>query len=180
MQLRWSHAVVYVKDMDAMLDFYTHVLGFDISDRGWEREDGTPGIVFLSQVDSDHHQLGFAPTREEVSPSNSVSHVAFRVADLADVKAMIAKLKQDGRATDLKPLCHGNAWSIYFQDPEQNGVEIFCDTPFHVAQPQAKPWDPNASEEEILEWTEQTFRDEPEFGPIDAYYAKRREELANR
>ena len=34
MQLRWSHAVVYVRDLPNMLDFYTNVLGFQIIDRG--------------------------------------------------------------------------------------------------------------------------------------------------
>lgn len=31
MQLRWAHAVMYVNDMDAMLDFYQNVMGFDIA-----------------------------------------------------------------------------------------------------------------------------------------------------
>ena len=180
MQLRWSHAVVYVKDMDTMLDFYTGVLGFEITDRGPSVDDGPPRIVFLSQVDSDHHQLGFTPSREDMAASNTVSHLAFRVANLSDVKAMIAALEQDGRAGDLDPVCHGNAWSIYFQDPEKNGIEIFCDTPYHVAQPQVKRWDPKASDAEILAWTEEHFKDEPEFGPIEGFYAKRRADLADR
>ncbi|MBW2295318.1 MAG: VOC family protein, partial [Deltaproteobacteria bacterium] len=34
MQLRWSHAVLRVRDMDEMVDFYTKVLGFEVTDRG--------------------------------------------------------------------------------------------------------------------------------------------------
>lgn len=34
MNFRWSHAVVLVRDMENMLDFYTNVLGFQITDRG--------------------------------------------------------------------------------------------------------------------------------------------------
>ena len=35
------------------------------------------------------------------------------------------------------PVSHGNAWSLYFTDPEGNGLECFVDSPFHVAQPYA-------------------------------------------
>lgn len=35
------------------------------------------------------------------------------------------------------PISHGNAWSLYFTDPEGNGLEVFVDSPFHVPQPYA-------------------------------------------
>ena len=34
MKLTWSHAVINVRNLDAMLSFYRDVLGFTISDRG--------------------------------------------------------------------------------------------------------------------------------------------------
>ena len=30
---------------------------------------------------------------------------------------------------------HGNAWSVYFRDPEGNRIEIFCDTEWYIEQP---------------------------------------------
>ena len=36
-------------------------------------------------------------------------------------------------------MSHGNTLSIYFNDPEGNGLEVFWDTPWHVAQPKANP-----------------------------------------
>ena len=93
---------------------------------------------------------------------------------------MIGKLEKDGRAKGMLPLTHGNAWSIYFKDPEDNGIEVFCDSPWHVAQPQAKPWDPTLSEEDLLAWTEREFGGEPGFGPIDGYYAARSRHLRER
>lgn len=179
MQLQWAHAVVYVQDMDAMLDFYTNILGFEVADRGPIAENA-PEIVFLSQVPRDHHQLAFLHTRKAVEPSNSVNHFAFRVSGLADVRDMIKLLESDGRATALNPMSHGNAWSVYFQDPESNGIEVFCDTPFHVAQPQGKTWDPAWSDEELLTWTTDNFSSEPRFGPIEEFYAQRAKELAER
>lgn len=177
MQLHLAHAVVYVHDMDAMLDFYTNILGFEIADRG---PLGEQEIVFLSQVPTDHHQLAFVGSREAVEPSNSVNHFAFRVAGIGEVRQMIELLQKDGRASGLAPMSHGNAWSIYFQDPERNGIEVFCDTPFHVAQPQGKTWDPTWSDTQLLDWTKENFGDEPSFGPIEDYYAERAAALSAR
>ena len=93
---------------------------------------------------------------------------------LADVKAMAAKLQSDGRASGIGAVSHGNAWSVYFKDPEENTVEVFCDSPFHVRQPQVRPWDFSMSEEELLQATEEQFGGEPEFKPIDEFYAEHR------
>ena len=174
MKLRWSHAVIYVRDLEAVLGFYCDVLGFEVSDSG-SIDPSTPGrdIAFITQVGSDHHQLAFAAMRGD-GPSTTLDHVAFKVDCVAEVKEMIAKLTADGRATELSPLTHGNAWSIYFKDPEGNGVEVFCDTPFHVAQPQIREWDPSMSDDELIKWTEEQFRDEPEFRPIEEYYVEHR------
>ena len=181
MKLEWSHCVINVRKLDEMLDFYTHVLGFEVTDRGpLAPSDDAPQIVFLSQVETDHHQVAFVSKRKDEDPPNSVNHVAFRTDSLADVKEMIQKLEKDGRSTGLLPLTHGNTWSIYFKDPEDNGIEVFCDTPWHVAQPQAKPWDPSMSEEELLVWTEQEFGGEPEFGPIEDFYAAHTERMRER
>jgi catechol 2,3-dioxygenase len=174
MKLRWSHAVLYVRNLDEMLSFYEDVLGFRVSDRG-PLDPANPGleIAFLSQVGTDHHQLAFVPVRGE-GPSTTLHHVAFRVESLADVKALIGKLRADGRASDLDPINHGNAWSIYFKDPEGNGVEVFCDSPWNVRQPQAKPWDPSLGEDDLRRQTEAQFGSEPGFVPIAEFYAAHR------
>lgn len=178
MKLRWSHAVVYVRDLDAMIDFYTKVLGFEVSDRGPINE--KLDICFLSQVETDHHQLAFLPVRQGDAPPNSVDHFAFRVDSLDDVRAAAKELEADGRASQIQPMTHGNAWSVYFKDPEGNGIEIFVDTPWHVQQPQAKPWDLAMTDEELSTFTQKEFGNEPGYGPIDAFYAGRAEHLKDR
>ena len=174
MTLEFAHAVVYVVDMDTMVDFYSNVLDFEVSDRGPVAGDESPEIVFLSTDPEHHHQLAFLGVRKEAKKSNSVNHLAFRCADLDSVKRTIERLEADGRATELAPITHGNAWSIYFTDPEGNGVEIFCDSPFHVAQPQGRPWDTSLDVDALTEWTQGEFGGEPEFGAIDEFYAARR------
>jgi catechol 2,3-dioxygenase len=174
MKLRWSHAVLYVRDLEAMIGFYRDMLGFQVSDRGTVGPPNSPfELAFLSQVGSDHHQLAFVPMRGE-GPSTTLDHIAFRVDRLAEVQALARRLEEDGRASDLRPIAHGNAWSIYFRDPESNTIEVFCDSPFHVRQPQAVAWDLASSEAELRAWTEKQFGGEPEFGPIEEFYRERR------
>ena len=171
MSLRLAHAVVYVRDLDEMLDFYCGVLGFDVTDRGPVFEGG-PDIVFLSQAE-DHHQLAFLPLRKGDDRPNSVDHIAFRVDSLDELRVFVAAVESDGRATELRPLSHGNAWSLYLRDPELNGIELFVDTPWHVAQPQGQAISFEWDDAELREWTEKTFGEEPGFSPIEDYYAGR-------
>lgn len=177
MKLRWSHAVLYVRNLDEMIRFYGDVLGFEVSDRGpLDPTHAGLDVAFLSQVGSDHHQLAFVPVRgsDSVTP---VDHFAFRVDSLADVKAMAEKLRADGRGADLNPLNHGNAWSVYFKDPEGNGLEVFCDSPWSVQQPQMQPWDLSMSEADLRRQTEAQFKDQPGFQPMEDFYAEHRRKL---
>jgi catechol 2,3-dioxygenase len=177
MRLSWSHAVVRVRDLDAMLDFYTDVLGFQVTDRGPLGPEGAPEIVFMSQVDTDHHQIAFMAQGRDDNPPNTVNHFAFRVDSLDDVKRMNERLIEDGRAQNRVPLTHGNAWSIYFSDPEGNGIEVFCDTPWHVQQPQVKPWNVDQSNDEVVAETRLAFENEPGFGPIEDFYRGQQKKL---
>ncbi len=172
MQLRLSHCVMYVRDLAEMIGFYQEMLGFDVADRG-PMDPNTPEgveLVFLTQVGSDHHQLAFANVRGE-GPSTTLDHVAFRVDGLDEVKSLARRLADDGRATNIAAVNHGNAWSCYFQDPEGNRLEVFCDSPFHVQQPQMDGWDLAMSETELREATERDFGPKPDFQPMEKYRA---------
>ena len=125
--------------------------------------------------------MAFITGRAQAEPSNNTNHVAFRShGTLDDLRALHAVLAAHPAVTQIIPLSHGNAWSVYFRDPEMNGVEVFIDTPWHVAQPQGAPLDLSKSNEEIEQWTEATFKDEREFGDLQAFYAARAERLAAR
>ena len=60
--------------------------------------------------------------------------IAFRVASIKEVRAM-HDLVIANNVDGIDPVDHGNAWSVYFLDPEGNRLEFFCDTPLYVAQP---------------------------------------------
>jgi catechol 2,3-dioxygenase len=175
MALGWSHAVLHVLDEARMLDFYIRVLGFQVTDQGPIADDRR--IIFLSQSAQEHHQIALIPGREDAGPSNSLAHLAFRVDDLPELRAVIARLRDEELA--LRPTSHGNTWSVYFQDPEQNGVEIFCDTPWQVKQPAGETWDMTLDDDALLAWTHETFRNADRFGSQADFIARRKRELAS-
>ena len=182
LRLEVAHAVLYVHDVERMIEFYTSTLGFEVTDRGPLGDpSGGVEIVFLSQTANHHHQVAFITGRGQPKPSNNVHHVAFRSAGaLDDLRALKKTLDADVTVTEIMPLTHGNAWSVYFRDPEFNGVEVFVDTPWHVRQPQGEPLDLDKSNDEIVELTHAHFSKQPEFGPIDEFYNRRAERLAQR
>jgi catechol 2,3-dioxygenase len=174
MALSWSHSVLFVQDEQKMLDFYTRVLGFHVTDRG-PITDGRE-IIFMSQQPDEHHQVGFMLGRSDSGASNSVAHLAFRVGELTELRDMIGKLEAEDLS--FRPTSHGNTWSVYFQDPEMNGVEILCNTPWHVQQPQGKVWDIKMDDDALAAWTKETFQAAEDFRPQAEYVERRRKALA--
>jgi catechol 2,3-dioxygenase len=99
-----------------------------------------------------------------------VDHLAFRTNTLDDLRVIRANLIAAG-VEDILQIDHGNAWSLYFKDPEGNGVECFVDSPFDVAQPNAGTFDPDASDEQIEQATRERIQSEPEFQSMKDWQA---------
>jgi catechol 2,3-dioxygenase len=67
---------------------------------------------------------------------------------------------------------HGNAWAMYVRDPEDNALEFFVDSPWHVSQPCGFPLDLGLSDEEILAETEAYCTAQPEHLPMAVWEAE--------
>ncbi|MFB0978502.1 MAG: VOC family protein [Myxococcota bacterium] len=163
-RLTLAHSTVAARDLDSLSAFYCDVLGFEVTNRG-----AVPGgseIAFLSQDPSHHHQIAMVSGLPESNPAFVLfDHLAFRTGSLVDLRAIRAKLIAAGIERVI-PICHGNAWSLYFNDPEGTGLECFVDTPFHVAQPFATGFDLDQTDEEILKTTQELVASEPEYQPM--------------
>jgi catechol 2,3-dioxygenase len=175
-RLRLGHATLAARDVDRLSAFYCDVLGFHVTNRG-RAPDGTE-IAFLSQDPAAHHQIAMVGALEP-PPSGFVlvDHLAFRTGSLDDLRILRTRLEAAG-VEGILPVCHGNAWSLYFQDCEGNGLECFVDSPFHVAQPFARGFDLDQSDEDVVEATRRQVESEPEFEPLAAWrerFAKRLE-----
>ena len=170
-RLRLSHVTIPARDLERMTAFYRDVLGFLVTNRG-EPVPGMGEMVFMSQTPEEHHQIVLVHTPEPTPPGFMFAdHVAFRTGSLDDVRAIAARLVADGNTSGI-PVSHGNAWSVYFTDPEGNGVECFVDTPYHVAQPFGEGLDLNASDDQIESTTHEKVSTKPEFMPFDQWRAE--------
>src|SRR5213080_3968644 len=98
---RLSHVGLYVHDVPKMIDFYTKVLGFVVSDGA---EDGR--ITFLSRNPSDHHQVVLVRGRATDTEVPMVQQVSFNVATLANVQRAYRKVTEAG-CQGIRPTSHG-------------------------------------------------------------------------
>ena len=71
---------------------------------------------------------------------------------------------------------HGNAWSVYFFDPEGNRLEAFMDTPWYINQPHRHDIDFSMTDAEIYAASEAHAKADPTFQPVEDW----REQFAKR
>jgi len=166
-----SHMGIFVTDLNSMVRFYTDVLRLTVTDRG-QGISFNNELVFLSSDPEKHHEMVLASGRPKEATFSTVMQASFAVGRLDDLRAVKARALANG-ATALRALDHGNAWSIYFKDPEGNTVEVYLDTPFHVPQPHGDPLDLDKTDEEILRTTEAACRKDPDFTPREEYVSRR-------
>lgn len=117
-----GHVVLRVRDLDRAQAFYHDVLGLPISARS---EDWSMVFFTLGQ----HHDFAItAPRDATASESNQVGldHVAFKLAgDLESLRE--AKVRLESKGVRVAAIDHVVSKSIYFEDPDGNGVELYID-----------------------------------------------------
>lgn len=121
-----GHVHLKVADLERALGFYRDVLGFEVTQRY-----GTQA-VFLS-AGGYHHHIGLNTWESKgASPpppgTTGLYHVAILYparAKLADAlrRLVAAGIPLDGAAD------HGVSEALYLRDPDENGVELYCDRP---------------------------------------------------
>jgi catechol 2,3-dioxygenase-like lactoylglutathione lyase family enzyme len=164
-----GHVGLFVSDFERMLSFYRDVFGFVITDIS-RKEAGC--IAFLTGDPASHHQLVLRTGRPyDLSSRKLINQVSFRVDDLATLKRVYSKLV-NSPATELDPITHGTAWSVYFRDPEDNRVEAYADTPWYITQPHRTPIDLTKPEGELYAATEALCRTQPGFRSLAQWSAE--------
>jgi len=161
-----------------MEDFYSRVMGFTVTDRGeLDSPAGRVSLVFLSRDPEEHHQLLLVTGRPDEAHYNVINQISFRVDGLAALRHFQRALQSE-RVTELTPLTHGNAISLYFRDPEGHRVEVFFDTPWHCSQPCREPIDLSQPDTEVFARTEQLARALPGFTTRAAWSAEMRRRMS--
>lgn len=165
-KLDFSHIGLHCVDLPRMVDFYTRVLGFTETDRGVARGFD---IVFTSWDASDHHQMVLAAGRPGLAGFNHINQISFRVPRFEDIQAVWRRVKDEPGVHDIRGTNHGNAFSMYFRDPEGNRIEIFCDTPWYITQPCVEELDLSRPAAEVLAEAEKFCRAAPGFASAEEY-----------
>src|SRR5579885_2809198 len=174
-----THAGLYVTDLEAMVTFYTALLGLVVTDRG---EHLGRELAFLSRDPSEHHQLVFVTGRRAPADVQLLSQLSFRLDDddLVSLRWFARRAVELG-VRDLEGRNHGNSWSIYFSDPERNRLELYTATPWYVRQPWRVPLDLGETDEAIREGTKRLIEQTGvAWSPVEAWRASVASQMALR
>ena len=123
--VRIGHVHLKVADLDRALGFYCGVLGFELTQT-------RNGAAFVSAGGYHHHiaintweSLGGSPPPPGTTGLYHVAILYPTRAALADALCRLIKagIPLDG-ASD-----HGVSEALYLRDPDQNGIELYCDRP---------------------------------------------------
>jgi catechol-2,3-dioxygenase len=172
--IAFSHVGIFVNNLAKMADFYARFLGFTITDRG---KLGNTELVFLSRDPREHHQVVLVAGRPSDTPFNVVNQISFRADSLKTLRDLYTRLQSEP-VSEIAPVTHGNALSVYFRDPEGNRLEIFIDTPWYVTQPLRIPIDLSLSDDALWHSIEALVRDLPGFKSVHAWQQEMAERIA--
>jgi catechol-2,3-dioxygenase len=115
---RLNHAVLYVRDVDRSVTFYTEVLGFRVV-----HQRGSAAFLRAAESDNDH-DLGLFGVRGNGArgngPSVGLYHLAWSVNTLPELADFAAKLSDLGALVGSSD--HGVSKSLYGKDPD--GIEF--------------------------------------------------------
>ncbi|MFI5717706.1 VOC family protein [Nocardia sp. NPDC051750] len=123
---RLNHAVLYIRDLDRAVDFYTGTLGFDIAHH-------IPGqAAFLRAAGSENdHDLGlFALGNDAPSPPPGVVglyHLAWEVGTLTELAETGRRLTARNALVGASD--HLMSKSFYAKDPDGNEFEVMWRVP---------------------------------------------------
>ena len=173
--VQFRHAGFHTTDLDALVTWYCDTLGFVASDEGVASFGNR--IVFLTQTADEHHQIVLLDGRPDEVPFNPINQLSFRLESLGDLQRFHDVLIERG-ITDLLPVDHGNAWSLYFRDPDQNFLELYVDTPYYTPQPCRADLDLTLPEDEIRRRNEELCRSRPGFATQEEWRDKIRTRIA--
>ena len=141
-----GHVGIYTEDLLKQRDFYTRVMGLKVADEDLE----TRGMVFLSADPvAEHHEFVLMKGRVTSDDAKVIQQISFKVSEIDDLRGFKARLDAENIQID-RIVSHGNAFGLYFFDPEGNRVEVYYRTGFPVPQPHGDPLDLTRSDEELL------------------------------
>jgi catechol 2,3-dioxygenase len=125
-RVRIGHVHLKVADLERSLDFYCGVLGFELTTR-YGRQ-----AAFVSAAGY-HHHIGLNTWESKGgSPPPPGSTGLYHVAILYPTRAALAGALRRLLAAGIQlegASDHGVSEALYLRDPDDNGLELYCDRP---------------------------------------------------
>jgi catechol-2,3-dioxygenase len=115
---RLNHAVLYVRDLAASVEFYREALGFEV-----RMEIPDQAAFMRAQGTANDHDLGLFAVPDGVPPQGryiGLYHLAWEVGTLAELSEVRAKLAELGALVGASD--HRVSKSLYAKDP--SGIEF--------------------------------------------------------
>ena len=121
-----GHVHLKVSDLERSVEFYTQILGFEITARYG------PSAAFLS-AGGYHHHIGLNTWESDggsAPPPHSTGlyHFAILMPNRKALASAVKRLTDHGWPIDGAS-DHGVSEAIYLRDPDRNGIEIYVDRP---------------------------------------------------
>lgn len=121
-----GHVHLKVADLERAIRFYQDVLGFTLTQRYGNQ------AAFLS-AGGYHHHIGLNTWESLGGPppargTTGLYHVAILYPTRRDLAVALRRVLDAGIALDGAS-DHGVSEALYLRDPDQNGVELYCDRP---------------------------------------------------
>ena len=118
-----GHAHLKVRDLRRSIDFYTRFFDLRVVEQIGDQ------YVFLSGG-ALHHELALQHLGTGAPGSDpravGLYHIAFEVPDKRSFAVAWRELTEAG--ISAAAVDHRISWAMYFDDPDGNGLEIYCDT----------------------------------------------------
>jgi len=123
---KFGHIALYVADLQRSAQFYTEVLGFQITDIYAEEGGPLPGGAVFIRLNADHHGIALFKATKENRHGAGLHHIAFEVSTLDDVlRARDHLRKHDVRIHFEGRRRAGCQLAVEFQDPDGHNLEIY-------------------------------------------------------
>jgi catechol 2,3-dioxygenase-like lactoylglutathione lyase family enzyme len=119
-----GHVVLNVQDVERSAQFYTEVLGFQVSDV-YPAEMVPGGMVFL-RCNTDHHGIALVGSTSAPAGNVELNHIAFEVGSLDEVVRVRDHLRRHGVVIDFEGRRRaGCQLAVEFRDPDNHRLEIY-------------------------------------------------------
>jgi catechol 2,3-dioxygenase-like lactoylglutathione lyase family enzyme len=119
-----GHIVINVRDVATSTEFYTQILGFEISDVYPDQM--VPGGMVFMRCNTDHHGIALVGSMEDAAPNIELNHIAFEVPSLDDVIRARDHLKRHQVPIDFAGRRRaGCQIAVEFRDPDNHRLEIY-------------------------------------------------------